>query len=122
MCLYVSSKKNRKKAKEDIICYKVLNTKHGDLLSIFEHFKWTLGVEETAEKATDIWGDKIRDGYFHTYDNYFNAVKESLFPGFEVFECIIPKGTYYYKGRHSDSFEGYASKKLIVVKQLEKKF
>lgn len=71
MCLLIQG--NRRIAKEDIVCYKVLaewrnisTLKITSIVSLFhQNNKWELGVEQTAERAVARWVKwQIEDGYF----------------------------------------------------------
>lgn len=118
MCLY--SCQSRKKATKDIVCYKILNCINGDLYSIYGKHKWEVGTLYEAERAKpSYYDDEIKFGYFHSYDKEIEINKYSLNSMQRVVRCIIPKGTYYYHGIHSDGREGYASKKLKVVHVFE---
>lgn len=128
MCLY--SWQKRKKSSKDIICYKVfICDKDGNNLTsrYRDAFKWIIGKLTKAEraKAGCIKRDgEITTGYFHSYEKAKEAIESILSPelyhergkSLLVYECIIPAGSYYYYGIHSDGREGYASKELIVVK------
>lgn len=134
MCLLIQG--NRRIAKEDIICYKVLaewrNISTLKIVSIASLFhqgnKWELGVEQTAERAVPRWfKDQIEDGYFHSYKFQDSARTEKLWRysdsgvssmTFGVYKCIIPKGSPYYYGIHSGGNEGYASKRLKVMEKI----
>lgn len=123
MCLY--SWESKKKAENDIVCYKVIKYDDNGILSspIQGSFKWELGKEYRAERAIFSAFGCISKGYFHSYISEwaaFNAQHSSLgcFKETRIFKCIIPKGTYFYQGIHSDGREGYASKSLKIVEIL----
>ena len=130
MCLVKEGCK--KKAKEDIVCYKVMSCLEdgSDIRSLFySKCCWNLGETKIGKKApTAFWKDQVDGGYFHTYASkalcYFALIyersKHSLIERrLEMYQCIIPAGSYYYAGRHSDGTEGFASKKLIIEKLIE---
>ena len=124
MCLY--SWKAKKKAENDIECYKVLKYDQNGILSspFQESFKWEVGKEYKDERAKLLYRGEVNEGYFHSYNSYmtaFNACvndfnsKRRLI----IARCIIPKGTYFYQGIHSSGGrEGYASKSLKIVEVL----
>lgn len=130
MCLY--SWKTKKKAENDIECYKVLKyDSNGILSSLFQDsFKWEIGNEYKAERAKYIYKRNIDSGYFHSYisemtalDVYNSLIKDynsglGTFSELKILKCIIPKGTYFYEGIHSDGRDGYASKSLKIVEML----
>jgi len=128
MCL-LSTTVKPKKAKEDIICYKFLMK--GDCLkSPWREFIWELNKEYTAERSKPRYSKKsITDGYFHTYKSHMEARVDAdyhqcsrFWYGFPlnvcIYKCIIPKGSVYFEGICNGGFEGYASKKLIVVEAI----
>ena len=127
MCLYSKTEKP-KKAKEDIICYKFLVMKNGCLQSPYLPFVWSTDKEYTAEKSKMRWPPKdIKDGYFHTYKEKDAAMRQAEewihshpltpYPR-RLYECVIPKDSYYFEGVHFGVAEGYASKKLIIKKKV----
>ena len=117
MCLY--SWQKRKKATKDIECYKIVLIKNGVIHSKYHDKEWELNKLYEAENALPFRiksdGD-VTSGYFHSYDS-FEEVKRWAFcdKNEVVCKCIIPDGTYYYYGIHSDGHEGYASKKLKIT-------
>lgn len=122
MCLLKQS--TRLKATKDIVCYKVCKYINGGIYSFYHNrFRWVLNKEYEADRATRTYTSaNVYDGYFHTYNSLNTALKsfELINPRAKIFKCIIPKGTYYYKGRHDPDIngyltDGYASKKLKVV-------
>lgn len=121
MCLYPKYK--LKKAKHDIVCYKVmLNKKSNIFYSIYWNTNepWYIGE---FKKGKHVWGrdfifsGEIGSGYIHSYKDERDAIT-SCDDFLCVCKCIIPKGSYYYEGIHSDGKYGYASKKLKIVKKL----
>jgi len=122
MCMLKLS--SRLKASHDIVCYKVCICNADKIYSLHNnHFIWELNKEYEAERASPTRSKgNIFDGYFHSFDNIEYAkdlaahsywVKYAM-----VYKCIIPKGTYYYKGLHDDGRRGYASKKLKIVEEI----
>ena len=124
MCL--NAKGNYKIAKEDILCYKILDEDcYGELHSPFTLFKIKTDVVMAAEGKTEIEKfrgvKRISRGYFHTFKVRKTAIERS-FGSKSVYECVIPKGTKYWEGKCFNTVFGYASKKLIVKsKEPEKK-
>ena len=90
------------------------------------NFKWIVDKVYQADKAWtgSLRRGEIKEGYFHSYSKVpINTLNTN--PFFDVYslkeciyECIIPEGTYYYTGTHSDGMEGYASKYLKIVKRI----
>lgn len=123
MCLY--KRGSRKRAKEDILCYKVLiyNIKESKYHSKFKKYEWEIGVEKEAGKTKpgciSKYGE-IGSGYFHSYKWAWAINSNGSTSEYKecIFRCIIPKGSYYYEGIHSDGIDGYASKKLKILEEL----
>lgn len=74
----------------------------------------------------------ISEGFIHTFRSlkdaeesitiadYFLKLKSYDCEGYEIFECVIPKGTEYYRGTHSiGGYEGFASKKIKFIKSVK---
>ena len=123
MCLLAETIKP-KKATRDIVCYK-FPVKRLHLESPWTHFQWELNKEYKADRSGPRWSPRdIKDGYFHSYKTKDQAIRgayEFTGPAIDVtyvYECIIPKGTYYFEGIHSGGHQGYASKKIIVKKKI----
>jgi len=98
MCLYTRWKKS-KKAKKDIIIYKILDK---DCVSPYQGFMYTLGTKyNTIMRRRDSLFDGgffIDDG-FHAFTNriaLLNSDSKKYFIGAKAFKCIIPKGSSYY--------------------------
>lgn len=133
MCLLIQG--NRRTAKKDILCYKVLkehldiNGKIKHLNSpYFESYEWVLGREAVNDEMLilgEIDNNQIRNGYFHSFSNEKDALDESwwhtphLAERIGVYKCVIPKGSIYYCGEHSGGGEGYASKRLKIVEKIK---
>lgn len=123
MCLY--KRGNRKRAQKDIIAYKILVYTKRDARyhSMFKNYIWDIGVEQEAKKAKpgciSKYGE-VGSGYFHSYKNVVFGLNSESTSEYKkcIFKCIIPKGSYYYEGIHSDGLDGYASKKLKILEEL----
>jgi hypothetical protein len=149
MCLFVKNNKV-KIAKEDIICYKVLKylksshsptgtvlcTPFADQIISESVLNGDFDFEAVGTPKIEQEYDNeysISEGYIHTcadkdsantiylqcayYHEYYCANK------FEIYECIIPKGTRYYEGVYNHekriSRASYASEKIRFVKKLD---
>ena len=118
MCLY--SWQSRKKATKDIECYKIVVVSDGVMRSQFHNDNiWELNKVYEAEKALPgriKYDGDVASGYFHSY-NYLDSARRAFsYEKYEIIcKCIIPAGTYYYAGIHSDGHTGYASKKLKIT-------
>ena len=136
MCLYIDEKihgplKRIKKAKEDIVCYKVLCIHNGNLFTPYtadevpsQIYKGGLPMVGEPLKSRRFFrrifhSDLIEEGYIHTFrieqcarntTRYFErrGIKT------RIFKCVIPKGTYYYQGFERD----YASEQIIYKQEL----
>lgn len=124
MCL-LRDPRSRLKAKEDIVCYKVfkVNDNHEIVSPFHTFFIWTPKTVITDKvRGVNHYGDGyVEKGYFHSFKNMDDAMDLcrgvntcTHFHNAIVCKCIIPKGSYYYKGwfrnRHS-----FASKSLMIL-------
>lgn len=149
MCLYRSVQYNPLRiAKDDIVCYKVVNVVWADrrkfktkllrslhLLKRFETWYQdapiTLGEtvsaepEYTKQELEEI--DKryitIAEGFIHSFKTLDDAktfVKRAYLSAYAtIVKCVIPKGTYYFTGEDSNGVPGYASCQLKYVKVVQ---
>ena len=68
---------------------------------------------------------RISKGVIHTYALAKSAIEMveylmRFFGGnYEIYECIIPKGTSYYSGYDESLKKGYGSKQIRFVKRLD---
>lgn len=149
MCLFVKNN-NVKVAKKDIVCYKVLkymkssNSPTGTILCtpfanqmvseeiVNGNFDFeAVGTPKIEQENDNEYS--ISEGYIHTCADkesadavYLQCVyyHESYCANkFEIYECVIPKGTRYYEGVLSHdkliSRASYASEKIRFVKKLD---
>lgn len=116
MCFYIHSKHRDKKiAKRDIRCYKVLKMFDNELLSPYKWFSYELGRKYTS--IIFIYQGRIEEG-LHSFSNKKKALSErySWYKDiYKVFICEIPKGSEYY---YSPSYKEYVSNQLIVKEEL----
>lgn len=120
-----------KKAKTDIVCYKILNK---DMTAPYTGFQYDFREYKAnglSNLLKDIKNSIIRKlrfkespmyyfygvGLIHTYKNPLltNWTDNLKTLNKRVFKCIIPKGTYYYES--DDSYE-YASRKLRIIEEI----
>ena len=113
MCL-ISKWRFPKKAKKDIVCYKVLrSSSDGKLYTPF------IGEKVDTSKPLIAKGSSFsilnplekKGGYIHTYkDRHYEYTVQ-----IQIWKCIIPKGTRYH-----EAFDGceYCSRKLIFLEKL----
>ena len=138
MCLYLDKKihgpfKRIKKAKEDIVCYKVLCVHDGNLYTPYtadevpyQIYKGEVPMVGDPLKSRRIFkrifhSDVIEEGYIHTFrveQCALSTAEHFERMGFKtrIFKCIIPKGTYYYRGTERD----YASEQIVYKHELIK--
>lgn len=125
MCLIV--KDCRKKATEDITCYKVLLNYNDSLASpctfgdIHNHTCWNVGETKTDTNKGKRNKNMVEGGYFHSFNTIESAMRMVLdFPSapLKIFKAIIPQGTLYYEGVCFGCDLGYASKSLRIDKQI----
>lgn len=105
-------------AKENIVCYKVVESWYKPNLNTL--YNETNNLMYNYSKYYDTYN--ISDGVFRTFRNYEGAKKTydyySINKKLNIIECVIPKGTEYVK----DIFNGlpnanqYGSKSIIYNK------
>ena len=123
MCL-ITKQKQPEIAKEDVVCYKIikLNPNNRKYESYFySEMKWKLN--QLYSTTLDKSGKYVLEG-FHSYAHYQDALEilEKEMPlGCILVKCVIPKGAYYYKGKHNDDKEGYTSNKITMTEFIKKK-
>ena len=121
-----------KKAKTDIVCYKILNK---DMTAPYTGFQYDFreykanGLFSLLIDIKDSIIRKVHEGFpicywysvglIHTYKDIPLITQSRCFKNLNrrVFKCIIPKGTYYYKSDDSFEFE-YASRRLKIIKEV----
>lgn len=135
MCLYINSA--AKVAEEDIICYKMLEEcklegypykspfiGHPIRAEIMLGLYPYIGLGEKSIKSKFGEHPFISEGYIHAYKTLFDAEDMCNYctKYFEnhvrLFECKIPAGTEYYDGVDRNSISGYASERIVFVKEL----
>lgn len=99
---------------KDIICYKVVNPANMDgvFRSMFQEFRYSLGVKYVEKKFTGIVrAHNVREG-FHSYRTISVAQNHRGYAPYVLIKCVIPKGSRYY-----ESYTGaeYCSDTLIPV-------
>ena len=129
MCLFSNQKK--KIAKEDIICYKIVDKlTDNHYMTPFQHMNVSLNTEyvDTTPENDDLLTFKqIKGGYYHSFKDKDNALKyiQDFGSGACVLKGIIPKGSEYYEGIFifyynipSDFLSAYASKKIKYIEEI----
>ena len=142
---FISTKRDPEVAKHDLICYKIIGVSnknprltYGPYTGTNYGYIWKdsvlvpliteerqnfwrrligIGDYDSPQKYGDLW--KVGNGWIHT-----TWIKPDIlvpYSGtYEIWRCIIPKGTEYYKSdarsSHYESSCVYASKKIIFKK------
>lgn len=109
-------------ADKDIICYKVIRKDMSSLLH--PEFEWDFGWIYTSQLRAVERTDNANAIYhglhsYKTLEDLKKAYYMATVPCLAV-ECTIPKGSAFYKGRHSD-LEGYASEQLMIDEVIDTK-
>ena len=139
MCLEIKKGDLRKTAEEDIICYKILATTSSDsgeivrftplrkvLVDVTKDFE-AKGSEDYLEQASG----EISIGFIHTFEDLVDTImalttfkatmtmSEVDYLRLEIWKCVIPEGTKFYKGVFSamKSYSSYASKKIKFIEK-----
>ncbi|BBA65585.1 predicted ORF [Xanthomonas phage XacN1] len=136
MCLDISLFARRKKAKSDITVAKVIvvpltdDSLYGSQpYTPYQRFPIEFGKLYTSELVRDGWD--IDQG-LHSYADFVDAyyVSRHLAYGrynggffndkldLKVYKAIIPKGSFYYFGKHGDNGASYASNQLIITDEI----
>ena len=134
MCLFVNWYTTRKRAKEDIIVYKVVRkdwqiknayrTFYREELVCIGDTQVAKSLRKTYNSGFKEWNDKytswtIEEG-IHSIASLKDAMNTShWYSHFIILKCIIPKGELYYKGlwynQYDEKMVGYTSKSLKLI-------
>lgn len=139
MCLEIKKGDLRKTAEEDIICYKILATISSDsgeivrftplrevLVDVTKDFE-AEGSEDYLEQSLG----EISIGFIHTFEDLMDTMRalktfrvimdmnETKYLKLEIWKCVIPEGTKFYKGIFPDLklSSSYASKKIKFIEK-----
>lgn len=141
MCLVITKFNKLKVAQEDIKCYKILFSFCPDMFwAPYQNFTYELEkIYSTNMSVTydcntiglsflryifynffsDILDVKGVNQGFHSFVNLKDAIKgrnkDIDYKRLVVCECIIPKGSKYYKGKYLH-YDGYASDSIKINK------
>jgi len=121
----IKGKLRPKKAKEDIIVYKVISpNNYGRYRNLRDKngksMRWVPGYQYTELDKTNIVRDRncseIHGGMLHSKKTHSEALalKSCAFFQYKIVKMIIPKGTNYYENDNE-----YVSKSLIYPHQNE---
>ena len=120
MCLTITNNQTSKVATKDIICYKYLHNLEDKLYTpVFENEIKIGNTYESKLIMRDEYDDKAITVGLHSYLN-MKTIDNVTYCKFVInhrdviVECIIPKGSVYYTGYHSNKrCEGYASDTIV---------
>ena len=130
MCLVIKQLEP-KIADKDIICYKMV-TKYrikGVYLSEYQSFEYIIRrlytndidvkhsealLQTIYRKDTSLTGIySISDFMFHSYQSpYKYSIRADT-----IVKCVIPKGAYYFEGKHNGRW-GYASSQIKILEEI----
>lgn len=130
MCLWANSNFNKRRkpsiARKDITCYKTLDYGLGGYCTPYRcmPFKEGLNIADGPQdykySACGIRGNykkiiKVEGGYIHAYTTLENACNKRYYNARMLFvaECVIPKGTEYWRG-----FNGEICATQMVFKKI----
>lgn len=131
MCLTVGRSAEMLTAEEDIVCYKILKKDSEGYFTPYRDFAVDMDSKILKAEgeikvlhflsAVPEKGKMIEGGVIHTFELFEDADEEIFRSGatpgiYEIFKCIIPKGTKYYKGRFG-TLSSYGS---LCIKFVEK--
>ena len=123
MCFYIDSRHpNKKEAKKDITCYKILFKNWVSIINCFRYIQEKIYSDYNAlnvERGT-FYARVINRGY-HSYSSKeiaLNAYK-TMVPVYVriVVKCIIPKGSYYYYNSKRHEYVSNKIKITDIIKQ-----
>lgn len=136
MCLKLSEKRLPSVAEHDIICYKVLHRKPA-YCSFYETPYAKMLVSNkiiSGEKNLKPWPEiritgsmqEISQGFIHTYANLDDAKHQQKWLNqtgrtYDIFKCIIPKGTKFYDGEcfaGAEPVPGFASLEIKFIEKI----
>ena len=135
MCLFLSTPPLELIANKNIVCYKFVDQKKIDLHTLYQRQKVAIGNTYTSKLVmrkspiADSSGYVVEQG-LHSFASLRKLLKflnpkevnvyraNSNMPILCVAECIIPKGSRYYKGLFANCVS-YASDKLHYVRIVE---
>lgn len=133
MCL-IATEKNPKTAEKGVRCYKILD-KNGDIyktpwqrcLVTNEMLNGDEALEPMPGEVPNL-GTRKSGGFIHSINGLGEAQRllgtlqrlfSDLIKNPVIFECEIPEGAEYFEGFDNNYYSGFASNKLMFVKEIE---
>lgn len=140
MCLY-THQKSKFIAKDDIVCYKLLEKHAFYTVSIHQFFKyWRFKLYRTTFNIYKYSVINVCNEGFHSFQTIEAAVKYyinnhcAFIKGkIRLYKCVIPKGAQYVKGNSNyinpslfvyqiDDSQQYCSDKIIIKHSVQNEF
>ena len=140
MCLY-THQESTFIAKDDIVCYKLLEKHTFYTVSIHQFFKyWRFKLYQTMFEVNKYVGINTYNKGFHSFQTIEAAVKYYINSNsamskrkVRLYKCIIPKGAQYVKGDsyitspvlcvyQVDDSQQYCSDKIIIKHSVQNEF
>jgi len=129
MCLVIKKNSKVKTAKEDIICYKFVESKTYSPDIHFTPFKYRpieigCSYESELKVEIDLDANKSVEIGLHSFKTITDCIRYAL-PYVDnndnetIVKCIIPKGSQYYEGKFI-SARCYASTAITYVEVIER--
>ena len=144
MCLSLNEKRLPSVAEHDIICYKVLQFRKQAHWYFYETPYAEMLVSDriiSGEKNLKPWPEiritgpmqNISQGFIHTYANLEHAKLQQawlsekqawlneIIRAYDIFKCIIPKGTKFYDGEcfaGPEPVPGFASLEIKFIEKI----
>lgn len=130
MCLVIEVGSEIQQALEDVICYKNLQRVGDKLFTPYRMFPVNIESKILVSKgkikkelSLDSSREYIGQGVIHTFAHLKDAFGDALWAlhcgcKYEVYECVIPKGTLYYTGLTS-GIPSYGSTCIKFIKKID---
>lgn len=117
MCLEISIFSRKRIAKKDIVCYKYLYQEQNELYTPFQHCLVKIGETYFSDIERRFLNRNIQKG-LHSLVNLQDIIVETFGNNLIIVQCIIPKGSIYYKGKWSgiDSYVSNFLKYIEIIK------
>lgn len=116
MCFYIDPKHpDKKKAKRDITCYKIINKEWRSYIQIFKYVQGkTCSDGDALDIEKHLFGMKVIHRGYHSYSNKKIALHNcyQMAHKYMLVRCIIPEGSDYY---YNSSLHEYVSNKIKIT-------